>query len=127
MMMTMKTRRTVLGLVLMMLSLNALSQRVSSPNGKLTLKSKDSGYVVYYGKQAVLEIPVVGMEGVDVSGKLRRTGTVTADYRMTAGKRLHCTNEANEYRSGAWCCACITMALPFATSSRDSQENCPRS
>ena len=51
----MKTRRTVLGLVLMMLSLNALSQRVSSPNGKLTLKSKDSGYVVYYGKQAVLE------------------------------------------------------------------------
>ena len=97
----MKTRRTVLGLVLMMLSLNALSQRVSSPNGKLTLKSKDSGYVVYYGKQAVLEIPVVGMEGVDVSGKLRRTGTVTADYRMTAGKRLHCTNEANEYRSGA--------------------------
>ena len=97
----MKTRRTVLGLVLMMLSLNALSQRVSSPNGKLTLKSKDSGYVVYYGKQAVLEIPVVGMEGVDVAGKLRRTGTVTADYRMTAGKRLHCTNEANEYRSGA--------------------------
>ena len=97
----MKTRRTVLGLVLMMLSLNALSQRVSSPNGKLTLKSKDSGYVVYYGKQAVLEIPVVGMEGVDVAGKLRRTGTVTADYRMPAGKRLHCTNEANEYRSGA--------------------------
>lgn len=97
----MKTRRIVMGLVLMMLSLNALSQRVSSPNGKLTLKSKDSGYVVYYGKQAVLEIPVVGMEGVDVAGKLRRTGTVTADYRMTAGKRLHCTNEANEYRSGA--------------------------
>ena len=97
----MKTRRTLLGLVLMMLSLSALSQRVSSPNGKLTLKSKDSGYVVYYGKQAVLEIPVVGMEGVDVAGKLRRTGTVTADYRMTAGKRLHCTNEANEYRSGA--------------------------
>lgn len=97
----MKTRRIVLGLVLMMLSLNALSQHVSSPNGKLTLKSKDSGYVVYYGKQAVLEIPVVGMEGVDVAGKLRRTGTVTADYRMPAGKRLHCTNEANEYRSGA--------------------------
>ncbi len=97
----MKTRRIVMGLVLMMLSLNALSQRVSSPNGKLTLKSKDSGYVVYYGKQAVLEIPVVGMEGVDVAGKLRRTGTVTADYRMPAGKRLHCTNEANEYRSGA--------------------------
>ena len=69
-----------------------------SPNGKLTVKAKGQGLVVFYQKQPVLE--VLSVEGVDAPLKLKFTQRVTADYQMISGKRLHCTNEANEYRSG---------------------------
>ena len=37
--------------------------------------------------------------GVTTPLKLKFSQKVTADYQMLAGKRQHCTNEANEYRS----------------------------
>ena len=66
-----------------------------SPNGKLSLTSSGKGYMLSYQKQSVLEIPSIGYGGiVKKTGKAHR---IKADYQMLTGKKLHCTNEANEY------------------------------
>ena len=80
------------------LTASAAAKSAVSPDGKLTVKAKGQGLVVCYQKQLVLEVPSV--EGVDAPLKLKFTQRVTADYQMIAGKRHHCTNEANEYHSG---------------------------
>ena len=72
---------------------------MTSPNGKLSLTSKDGGLTVYYGDRQVLEIPTIGFEGIDIKPELSFSQKISADYQMLAGKRLHCTNEANEYRN----------------------------
>jgi hypothetical protein len=67
---------------------------------------KENLLVINYGRQAVLEL-TVGMEGAAVAQQhtereaLTFVRKVSADYTMLAGKRLHCTNEANEYRKGS--------------------------
>ena len=78
--------------------MSAAAKNAVSPNGMLTVKVQGQGLVVCYQKQPVLEVPSV--EGADAPLKLKFTQRVTADYRMIAGKRHHCINEANEYRSG---------------------------
>ena len=80
--------------------MTATAKRAASPNGKLTVVTKAGGLVVNYSKQPVLEIPVLGFEGLTMKPQLKFSRKVTADYQMLAGKRLHCRNEANEYRSG---------------------------
>ncbi len=69
--------------------------KVSSPDGTLSLVVKDAGLALCKGGQQALAIPVVGM-----GGTLRQpvfVRHISDDYTMLAGKRLHCTNEANEY------------------------------
>ena len=80
------------GFWLLAMSMSACG--VSSPNGKLTVNVKDGGLVVCYQKQPVLEVLV------EAKGEWSEVGRVKADYQMLAGKRLHCTNEANEYKNG---------------------------
>ena len=53
--------------------------------------------VVFHGQQKVLDIPVMAMGTPGKPLKLKKSGKVKADYKMLAGKRLHCTNQANEY------------------------------
>ena len=66
-----------------------------SPNGKISLVVSGKGYLLSYQQHSVLEIPSFGYGGsVQKTGKARR---VKADYQMLTGKKLHCTNEANEY------------------------------
>lgn len=74
----------------------------TSVNGKLSVAVKDSGYVVSFLQQPVLELTAVGMEGLKprpANLSLEYVGQVSADYTMLAGKRLHCTNQASEYRA----------------------------
>ena len=73
---------------------------VTSPNGKLTVTEKDNLLVINYGQQSVLEL-TVGMESAPTASALTFVRKVSADYTMLAGKRLHCVNEANEYRKGS--------------------------
>ena len=49
----------------------------------------------------MLDIPVVGFANAVPTEalKLKPSGKVVADYQMVAGKRLHCTNRAREYRA----------------------------
>ena len=92
-------KRLVSGLALMMLIISASAQRVASPNGKISVETKGSGLVVSYEQQSMLDIPVVGYEGAQMVTSLRPSGQVNADYWMLSGKRLRCTNVANEYRT----------------------------
>ena len=67
------------------------AQEVTSPNGKLSAKNVGNKFVICYEKQKVLELADVPF------GKLKFVRKVKADYQMLEGKRLHCTNRANEY------------------------------
>ncbi len=89
--------RIVSVLLLCCASLGAMSGKIVSPNGKLSLTEKGEGWVMSYEGKTLLEMPSIGLEGMKVSGKLRLNGKVKADYQMLSGKRSHCVNEANEF------------------------------
>ena len=88
-------------LILLTISFGALSlsaQQPVSPNGKLSVSNSGQGISVNYQKQEVLNIPVLGYEGIKSNRlKFKPIGKVTANYQMLAGKKSTCTNEANEY------------------------------
>ena len=74
----------------------------TSPNKAITLLRTADGFSVRYGSSEVIEIPTVGVTTTTRGYNLTFSAVVgpkyiKADYRMLAGKRLHCTNEANEY------------------------------
>ena len=79
--------------------LPAMAQKITSPNGKLLLETSGEGLRLSYQNQPVLDIPEVGFEGVSSKPALTFVRKVKADYCMLAGKRLHATNEANEYET----------------------------
>jgi hypothetical protein len=90
----------VLAVVLLVICTTVSAQQVASPNGKITLKATGQELTVSYEQQPVLTFEV-GMESAALAPDLTFVQTVKADYQMLTGKRLHCTNEANEYRMGA--------------------------
>ena len=57
-------KRLFMWLALAGMIMTATAKRAASPNGKLTVVTKAGGLVVNYGKQPVLEIPVLGFEGL---------------------------------------------------------------
>ena len=69
-----------------------------SPNGKLTVEPRQQKLVVSYQQQPVIEVET----GIETAAlKKSKAKRISADYQMIAGKKSHCTNEANEYRCGA--------------------------
>ena len=80
-------------------SVSVMAQQAVSPNGRLIASPKGNGLVISYKQQSVLDIPVVGYEGNQAVPQLKPTGQINTDYWMISGKRLHCTNTANEYRA----------------------------
>ena len=89
--------RTFLFLLLALVSSWAIANDLVSPNGKILCHIDNDDCKVYYQGQHVMDIMMSDgrsqMEDINVS-KPRR---IKADYNMLTGKRLHCTNEANEY------------------------------
>jgi len=72
----------------------------TSPNGRLTLKTQPTGYALYHEGRLAMEIPVVGLgepTGKGPGAPLRLVRRISEEYNMLTGKRLHCTNEGNEY------------------------------
>ena len=86
-------------LLCMTLSQSGMAKKAVSPNKLLSLQPQGEGYVIAYKGKTVLDIPTVGYEGKNASARsaLKKTRTITTDYNMLIGKRLHCTNKANEY------------------------------
>lgn len=73
------------------LTMNA--QSVVSPDGRLSATVSDHQLVVSYENQKALELADVPFSELTFVRKVKE------DYRMLEGKRLHCTNEANEYQA----------------------------
>ena len=73
---------------------------IGSPqNGKISIEPKGNGLLLCYDGLPVLELAQLGYENATAKPELTYTRKVKADYRMLAGKRLHCKNEANEYQA----------------------------
>ena len=73
-------------------------ERGLSPNGKVSVKAEGQQLTIFYLQQKVLDIVMAS----DVSALAESQPVrIIADYQMLAGKRLHCMNEANEYRCGS--------------------------
>ena len=92
-------KRFIVCLAVVGMMMPAMAQKVASPNGKLSLETAGEGLRLCYQNQPVLDIPEVGFEGVSAKPAFTFVRKVNADYCMLAGKRLHATNEANEYET----------------------------
>lgn len=90
----MKILRSLLISILVIGALQASATQYSSPNGKLCVKQDGNHLTVFYQGKMVLDASVT------TDSPLQWVRKVTDDYQMLTGKRLHCHNEANEYRSG---------------------------
>ena len=92
--------RNLIATLLLALSVTAVQAKaLVSPNEKLSVQAKGKGLVVNYNRQSLLEIPSVGYQNTGKKPKFTFVRTVSDDYQMLAGKRLHCTNEAKEYQA----------------------------
>ena len=94
-----KLKSFLLLLLCLCMAQSSVAKKAVSPNGLLSLQPKGEGYVIAYKGQTVLDIPSVGYEGKNAPSRsaLKKTRRITTDYHMLTGKRLHCTNKANEY------------------------------
>ena len=104
--------QTILGvslaaLLALLCSVSVVAAPAHSPNGRIGLQPHANGFDVLYQGRQVLTIADVGVSlstddkrrpaslSLVASGEGHR---VDVDYTMLAGKRLHCTNQYNEYR-----------------------------
>ena len=95
--------KNILTLVLLALLPMAASAKMKSPNGLLSMKAQGNSLVMLYKGTPMLHIAQWGFQGdspstIQAAMSHARVTRVEADYQMIAGKRLHCTNQANEYR-----------------------------
>ena len=90
-------KRLFLWLMMMGLTMTVTAQRLTSPNGKLTVEVNNGQWIVGYQGQQVLTMK--GAASLEPQ-KMLKAKKVKADYTMIAGKRSHCKNEANEYKVG---------------------------
>ena len=90
----MRHRNLWLLAICLLSTLSAGAWRAVSPNGKISLELKEGKYAVSYEKQQVLLIDAPNADTPIGPSRIK------TDYQMLIGKRLHCTNEANEYRMG---------------------------
>ena len=75
---------------------SANAANIYSPNGKISASLEGKTLKLNYNNKHVIDIlvDVTGSKDTDFS----LVSKITADYQMLSGKRLHCKNEANEYR-----------------------------
>ncbi|MBR5928887.1 MAG: glycoside hydrolase family 97 catalytic domain-containing protein [Prevotella sp.] len=81
------------------------AQKITSPNGKLSAVTTNKQLVISYEKQKVLEISDIPFNQLTFARKVKD------NYQMLEGKRLHCTNKANEYQAPIGQNAKIVMRL----------------
>ena len=92
-------RRMFVVIALACLTLQASAQQMASPNGRITANLNNGGLTVSFNQKQVLDIPVVGFEGMTTPQPFCFRRHFKEEYTMLGGKRLQCGNEANEYVS----------------------------
>ena len=92
-------RRMFVVIALACLTLQASAQQMISPNGRITANLNNGGLTVSFNQKQVLDIPVVGFEGMTTPQPFCFRRHFKEEYAMLGGKRLQCSNEANEYVS----------------------------
>ena len=93
-------KTNLLSIILCLATVSVSAQQPVSPNGKLAIQNTANGISVSYLQKQVLDIPMLGYEDIKNSKlKWKFTGLVNTDYEMLAGKKLHPTNTANEYKA----------------------------
>ena len=98
-------KKLISTIILCSVALFVCAHKVASPNGKLSAKVIDKKLVVCFKKQKVLELTDIAFS------TLNYVRQVKDDYQMLEGKRLHCTNRANEYQAPISPNAKIVMRL----------------
>ena len=93
-----RIHRTILLAAALMAAVTASAWQGSSPNGKLKMNVNDGRCTLTWQGQKVMDIEI-GNEATQVV-KMIKERKIKADYKMLAGKRLHCTNKGHEYRIG---------------------------
>ena len=93
-------KKNIISIILCLAAVSVSAQQPVSPNGKISVQNSAHGISVNYQQNQVLNIPVLGYERFKTGRlKWKFAGMVNADYQMIAGKKSHCTNEANEYKT----------------------------
>ena len=100
-------KKTIITTILLGMILTMNAQSYTSPNKKIEaqLMNNDSKLIISYEKKKVVELADVQFN------QLKFVRKVKNDYQMLEGKRLHCTNQANEYESPIGQNAKIVMRL----------------
>ncbi len=110
----MKKLLTITLLLLGGATFTVMGRPVTSPNGKIKVVTKNQTLIVNYQGKETLKMNIA--EG----GKTLKwtfSKSIKDDYRMLTGKRLHCTNEANEYLSDGMVLRVYNDGIAIRTSS----------
>ena len=86
-------KRVITAILFLSIALALGAKPVTSPDGKLSAKTTDGKFVISYERQTVLEMTDIPFKNLKFVRRMQD------DYRMLEGKRLHCTNQANEYQA----------------------------
>lgn len=86
-------------IICLLCPLAMMAQKVISPNGKLSIATKGQQLFIDYEQQKVLELTDFPFGDASASFHWSYVRNIKEDYQMLTGKRLHCTNEANEYQT----------------------------
>ena len=76
-------------------SVGAQEKTMTSPDKRIEVKQVNSGFEVFHGGKLVLSMSTAPLKG---GNRMEGPKRLLVSYDMLAGKRLHCENEANEYR-----------------------------
>ena len=91
--------RITLTALLLAIAMQMVQGQSISPNGQMAVEPDGMGMRLTYRQNMVLQITNVGYSGNNTAPVLKYVADVEDDYRMVAGKRLHCTNHAKEYHA----------------------------
>ena len=100
----------------LLLSAPALAWEGTSPNGRLKIEVNNGRCTLSCENRQALQI----MVDETASANAKEGKRITADYQMLTGKRLHCTNEANEYQTAGMTFRVYNDGLVFRTSPETS-------
>ena len=73
----------------------AQEKTMTSPDKRIEVKQVNSGFEVFHSGKLVLSVSTAPLQ---VGNRMEGPKRLLVSYDMLAGKRLHCENEANEYR-----------------------------